>query len=205
MNPHRSEPTTVRWKAVWGPKRTSAVLLLVLLGLVPGIAGAGPNTYRRSSVSAHSRKAKTANSGQPSRRVKNYRVDEALTRRYLNRQRGETADVIACLTDGKDLPARYKRFARYGKFSIVNCYALDRLPIDDLQALSKLSELHRVHENRRSSVRTCSRRQPSRPMCSPDSTATPVQASRSRSSIRASRNTPIPTSRTRESLGSSIS
>ncbi len=112
-----------------------------------------PNGSRRStanSASRHYRKTPTARPGQPSRRVRDYKVDDGLTRRFLNRQRGETADVIACLTPGKDLPVRYTRFARHGKFSIVNCYALDRLPIDELDALSKVSHLHRVHENRSS-------------------------------------------------------
>jgi serine protease AprX len=65
-----------------------------------------------------------------------------------SRRSGDTADVIACVKPGKDLPQRFKRYARFGKFSIINCYALDKLPIADLDLLAKWSELHRLHENR---------------------------------------------------------
>ena len=154
MNPHRPGPDT-RWKAVWGPRRTAGVLLLVLLGLIPNLAAGAdrrPNTNRRSaqSPSRHYRQAPTTRPGLPSRRVRNYKVDDGLTRRIRNHQRWETADVIACVQPGQELPARYLRYAKRGKFSVIACYALDRLPIDELEALGKVSELHRVHENRRS-------------------------------------------------------
>ena len=42
MNKHRTQTQTmVRWKAVWGPKRTLTALMLVALGITPNVGSRG--------------------------------------------------------------------------------------------------------------------------------------------------------------------
>jgi serine protease AprX len=144
--------SNVRRKAVWGPKRTLAALLLLFTwGWAPDASAGGQDARERVRArSRHFRQAATARHGQPNRRVRDYKVDERLTRRIRNQRRGETVDIIACLQPDRDLPLRYRRFARHAKFSLIPCYALDSFPVADLEGLGALSELHRAHENRRS-------------------------------------------------------
>ena len=140
MIPYRTD-LTVRRKAVWGPKRQKAVwgpnrILGAVLSLSFVFAPMATAAPKATPVSS-------------SQRVKHYKLDDELTRRIQRHKRGDTVDVIACLEPGQDIPARYKHYAWRGKFSIINCYALDGLPVESLVELSTLSALHRVHHNRR--------------------------------------------------------
>jgi serine protease AprX len=93
-----------RWKAVWGPKRTAAIGVgLLLLALAPQVAAEG----------AHSRSAERKQSGVRSARVKEYRVDDELSRRSNDRNKGNaTTRVIVTLAPGAKLPADVKRYLR---------------------------------------------------------------------------------------------
>ena len=195
MNPHRSEPITFDGRPFGDPNAPPPFSCSSCLGWFPeSRRSAAP--ARIAAIDGDNQPAGTTERLRPrgpDSRVaasENYRVDDGLTRRWLNRQRGDTADVIACLTHGKDLPVRYTRFARHGKFNIVNCYALDRLPIDDLEALSKLSQPAPGARKPRL-VRSGPALVDGGPgRCARQTVrATPAQASRWRSSIRASRNT----------------
>ena len=70
----RTTRSAVRRKAVWGPKRTLALVALLVLGLSPSAFAAG---HHRSS-------ARKAVAGRPNSQVKNYKVDGELTRRSAN-------------------------------------------------------------------------------------------------------------------------
>jgi serine protease AprX len=93
-----------RRKAVWGPKRTAAIGVgLLLLALAPQVAAEG----------AHSRSADRKQSGVRSARVKDYRVDDELSRRSNDRNKGNaTTRVIVTLAPGAKLPADVKRYLR---------------------------------------------------------------------------------------------
>ncbi len=147
MNLHSRE-SNIRWKAVWGAKRPLTALAIFVLGLAPSALAARHADSSQRTRSRHHQTTPKAKPGEPSLRVKYDRFDDALTRDIRNHGYGDTVDVIACLQPGQDLPARYKRFSRLGKFTIIDCYALDSLPVDALEGLGKLRELHHARENR---------------------------------------------------------
>ena len=71
-----SKPSSgTRRKAVWGPKRVLCAGLLLVATASTAIAAGRPDASR------HNRPAPAATPGAPSGRVKNYKVDDAVTRR----------------------------------------------------------------------------------------------------------------------------
>src|SRR4051812_20000114 len=88
---------TKRRKAVWGPKRLLIAGALVLAGL-PGTAAAARGTS--SGPSRHNRPAPKATPGEPSNRVRNYRVDDEVTKRAKGNPL-LTSRVIVTLTPGR--------------------------------------------------------------------------------------------------------
>jgi serine protease AprX len=93
--------SSLRRKAVWGPKRVIS-LGLILLAIAPYAAAEG----------RHQRSAGKKRPGAPSSRVKNYRIDDELVRRSGDRNQSRTTRVIVTLTAGAKLPAEFKRYMR---------------------------------------------------------------------------------------------
>jgi serine protease AprX len=93
--------SSLRRKAVWGPKRVIS-LALVLLAIAPYAAADG----------RHQRPGAKKRDGAPSSRVKNYKIDDELTARSGDRNQNRTTRVIVTLTPGAKLPAEFKRYLR---------------------------------------------------------------------------------------------
>src|SRR3954452_2585462 len=124
-------PTTapVRRKAVWGPKRTLAALLVAGFGLglattASAAASAhGPNASGKES--RHHREAPHKRPGAPGFNVKNYKMDDEVTKRADRGNPLHTTSVIVTLVPGAKLPAKFKRWARADKLDIINGAVLD--------------------------------------------------------------------------------
>src|SRR5262245_4768256 len=111
---------THRNKAVWGPKRIASALLVTLACWAPSTTFAKPH-YREGV-----RKA----SGVRSARVKDYRVDDELTRRSNDRYRSNaTSRVIVTLVPGGKLPTNVSRYLRrvgtVETLDLINAMVLD--------------------------------------------------------------------------------
>src|SRR3954451_14119636 len=105
----------IRHKAVWGSGRTlAAVAMLVLSVAAPSWAKSGLNGS-----------AKKALPGVPSSRVKNYKLDDEITRRAKNGNPLQTTSAIVTLNVGAQLPAEFRKYARSGSLDIINSYVLD--------------------------------------------------------------------------------
>src|SRR5262245_50826418 len=103
----------LRRKAVWGPKRTFALLITLALGLTPNLFAAGQHANQ-----AH--KTKTV---QPSARVKTYNLDDELTSRS-KKGGSATTRVIVTLQPGADLPPAFKPFSK-GRLGLLNGHVLE--------------------------------------------------------------------------------
>src|SRR4029077_9860932 len=91
-----------RQKAVWGSGRTlAAVALLVISVATPTWAASGQTTPGKKAVP-----------GVPSSRVKNYKLDDEITRRAKNGNPLETTTAIVTLNAGAQLPAEFRKYAR---------------------------------------------------------------------------------------------
>jgi serine protease AprX len=97
----RNAISTLRRKAVWGPKRVIS-LGLILLAIAPSAAAEG----------RHQRSGDRKRDGAPSSRVKNYRIDDELVARSGDRNQNRMTRVIVTLTAGAKLPAEFKRYLR---------------------------------------------------------------------------------------------
>jgi serine protease AprX len=123
-------------KAVWGAKAIISTTLVVLLGFASVVSAAGP----------HSRNARHAKPGVPGQSVKQYKLDDELTRR-ANRNPQATSSVIVTLVPGAQLPPEFKKFARSLNLGIINGQVLD-LPNNVLRKLEAHPNVFRIHENR---------------------------------------------------------
>src|SRR5918999_4504764 len=103
-----------RSKAVWGPRRTTTALMLLAFGFSPA-AFAESNT---GTESKHYQTAPKARPGEPSSRVKYYKLDQEVTRRASANPRA-ISSVIVTLKPGKRLPAELRRYAK-GNLNIIN-------------------------------------------------------------------------------------
>jgi serine protease AprX len=92
---------TPRRKAVWGPKRVIIALGLIALASAPYAAAEG----------RHGRSAEKRRPGAPSRQVKNYKIDDEVSRRSGDRNKNATTRVIVTLAAGAKLPAEFKKYA----------------------------------------------------------------------------------------------
>jgi serine protease AprX len=116
--------TGFRRKAVWGPKRTLAAVLMVVFGFAPAaIAQSNANG-----------------------RVKNYKLDDEVTRR-ANGNPTQMSSVIVTLVPGAQLPAQFKKYTRGGRLDIINGQVLE-LPNGLLKQLEREPSIFRVHYNR---------------------------------------------------------
>ena len=121
MGPLRLRPE--RRKAVWGPKRTLAAAVFVVLGLVANAAAA----------------PKTAPHGK---------LDRELTYRADHLPATAATPVIVTLQPGAQLPAEFKRFAKAnGKLGIINGQVLT-VPNGILKQLALHPSVFDVHYDR---------------------------------------------------------
>ena len=102
MNPNCV--SSIRRKAVWGPKRTLAALFLLILGLAPSTSAASGRNGSRFHESRHIRQAPHEPAGRPGANVKSYKLDAELTRRAKGKNPGNTSPVIVRLQPGAQLP-----------------------------------------------------------------------------------------------------
>src|SRR6476646_6347207 len=136
-----SKPSSgTRRKAVWGPKRVlCAGLLLVATASTAAAAG-------RPDHARHYRPAPAATPGAPSARVKNYKVDDEVTRRSGGNPL-LVSHVIVTLAPGAQLPPQFKKYVRGGNLDLINGVALD-LPNGLIKQMAARPEIFRIHDDR---------------------------------------------------------
>jgi subtilisin family serine protease len=129
---------------VWG-RRIGAALLLVACGGVPPAQAAGPG--QPPAPRRHAQTLPRKRPGAPGFNVKNYKVDDAVTRRAAGGHPLVTTSVIVTLVPGAVLPPEFQKFARPGKLDIINGHVLD-LPIGVIARLAQHPNVFRIHDNR---------------------------------------------------------
>jgi subtilisin family serine protease len=135
-----------RRKVVWGPKRTLAALLLFVFAFTLNASAAGsPQKGERNS--RHHQGAPHKRPGAPGFNVKNYKVDDEVTKRADRGNPLHTSSVIVTLVPGAQLPPEFKKFARADKLDIINGQVLD-LPDNVIKQLAKHPSVFRIHDNR---------------------------------------------------------
>jgi serine protease AprX len=140
----------VRRKFVWGPKRTFAAFLVVGfgLGLATTASAAGPHGIKSSGKeSHHHRQAPHKRPGAPGFNVKNYKMDDEVTKRSARGNPLRTTSVIVTLVPGAQLPPEFRKFARGNQLDIINGQVLD-LPENVIKQLAKYPDVFRIHDNR---------------------------------------------------------
>jgi serine protease AprX len=139
MNPLPCHSVSRR-KAVWGPKRTALALLVTLA------FGAPSATFAKE----HSRDGGRKAPGVRGARVKDYRVDDELSRRS-NDRKNNTTRVIVTLAPGAKLPADVKRYVqRVGTvetLDLLNAQVLD-LPNGMIKQLANNPSVVRLQYDR---------------------------------------------------------
>src|SRR5437899_3197283 len=116
-----TSPICSRAKAVWGPKR---LLRAVSLALVATCVAS--NAF---AAGRHAKRAKTHRPGTPNAFVADGKMDAGVAQRSRSRNGFETADVIAMLEPGVDLPLQFKIYSHQGKLHVIHGYVLDRVPV----------------------------------------------------------------------------
>jgi len=102
-----------------------------------------------SSASAdgpHNRQANQVHAGGVNAFVRNYRMDDEVTRRASDRRGGSTK-VIVSLVPGAQLPAEFSRFVRQSKLDIINGVVLE-LPNSVIAQLAAQPSVFRIHYDR---------------------------------------------------------
>src|SRR4051812_37319202 len=127
----------VRRKAVWGPKRVASALMFALACLGPHTAAADTHSHQGASKPA----------GVPSKSVKQYKLDDELTRRSQGKDTQATTRVIVTLQPGAQLPAEFKKYSRNRSLDLINGQVLD-LPQGQLKAMASHPAVFRVHYDR---------------------------------------------------------
>jgi serine protease AprX len=150
------EPRAVRRKAVWGPKRiltALAIVPVVLLVSTPDLLAAGRNNRSNNNQTPaagrqHFRQAPKARPAEPSRRVRQYKLDDEVASRKRWSPLGRSR-VIITLVPGARIPADLRQYIRrgVGKLDIINGEVLD-LPNHVIQRLEARPEIFRVHHDR---------------------------------------------------------
>ncbi len=95
----------------------------------------------------HGREGHKATPGVPGRSVKNYKLDDEVTRRASRGNPQATSSVIVTLVPGATMPPEFKKFARSLNLGIINGTVLD-LPNNVLRKLEAHPNVFRVHDNR---------------------------------------------------------
>jgi serine protease AprX len=137
-----------RRKVVWGPKRTLPALFLFVFAFTldaSNASAAGSN--QKGGNGRHHQQAGHKRPGAPGFNVKNYKVDDEVTKRANRGNPLHTSSVIVTLVPGAQLPPEFKKFARAGKLDIINGQVLD-LPDNVIKQLAKHPNVFRIHDNR---------------------------------------------------------
>src|SRR5262245_53181973 len=125
-----------RRKAVWGPKRTLLAALVVLVGTTPEAFASGNHVNQGQKTRA----------GAPNSFVKNYKMDDEVTRRSNGLINGKTR-VIVTLVPGAELPPQFKKFSLNRKLDLINGEVLE-LPNGVLKQVASHPSIFRVHYDR---------------------------------------------------------
>src|SRR5262245_28748836 len=149
-------PQGLRRKAVWGPKRTIAALLLLAFGLSTNAMAAdrngrrsNPRAKQASHETRHRAQGTKAQPAAPNSRVRNYKFDNEVERRIRQGNPDRTLTrVIVTMLPGAKLPAELRRFARAnGKLDIINGEVLE-LSSRMIKELERHPDVFRVHYDR---------------------------------------------------------
>jgi subtilisin family serine protease len=97
--------------------------------------------------SRHHRQAPHKRPGAPGFNVKNYKMDDEVTKRADRGNPLNTTSVIVTLVPGAKLPPEFKRWARADNLDIINGAVLD-LPDNVLKQLAKHPDVFQIHDNR---------------------------------------------------------
>ena len=136
----------IRRKTVWGPTGVFLALTVALLGLAPNAAAAGKSKASADQTSRHLKPAPVAPTDGPSRRVKNYKIDDEVSQR----QHGHplhTSKVIVTLQPGATLPKDLRRYLRNQNLVMKDGVALE-LPNGLIKQLAAMPEVFRIHDDR---------------------------------------------------------
>ena len=139
----------IRRKAVWGPRRLLACLMLLAFG-IPSYALAAGSRIPGASRTANGQILAKTRPGRPnslaSRASKDKLDHETARRRDVNPD--DVSSVIVRLVPGAKLPPELARFARTkGKLDIINGHVLD-VPNRIIRQLEANPTILRVHSNR---------------------------------------------------------
>src|ERR1035437_3152877 len=131
----------IRRKAVWGPKRTFAVLMLLILGFTPQVFASGSHP--------HSQQPGKVKPGVAGKKAQHTKLDHELTGRVDAKKQNpnDVTSVIVTLQSNAKLPAQFKRYVRGGKLNLINAHVVD-LPNRLLKQLSAHPDIFDVHFNR---------------------------------------------------------
>jgi subtilisin family serine protease len=121
--------------------------MLVALGFATSVYAAPRGPQRPERESRHRSQAPHKRAGAPGYNVKNYKLDDEVTKRADRGNPLHTSSVIVTLVPGAVLPPEFKRFARADKLDIINGQVLD-LPDNVIKQLGKHPNIFRVHDNR---------------------------------------------------------
>ena len=124
-----------RRKAVWGPKGTLVAAILAV--------GMGANAF---AAGPHRNPAPHSVPGAPGLNVKNYKLDDEVTKRS-NRGDQAITSVIVTLVPGAKIPPQFKKYARNTSLDFINGVVLD-VPNGVLKQLAAHPDVFRVHDNR---------------------------------------------------------
>ena len=124
-----------------------AALLLAAFGFATSVSAAPRRTQKPEGENRHHQKAPHKRPGAPNFNVKNYKVDDEVTKRANRANPLHTSSVIVTLVPGAVLPPEFKKFARADKLDIINGQVLD-LPDNVIKQLAKHPNVFRIHDNR---------------------------------------------------------
>ena len=159
--------SSIRRKAVWGPKRTAAAALIAVFGFgfATTASAAGPGRFQNLDKSSrHHHQAPHKRPGGPGFNVKNYKMDDEVTKRADRGNPLHTTSVIVTLVPGAKLPPEFKRCARAASWTSSTAQVLD-LPNGVLKQLAKHPDVFRIHYDRPIGATTTARRSRSAPTC----------------------------------------
>jgi subtilisin family serine protease len=127
------------------------VAALLIAGFSFGFAStasaAGWNGQDGDKNSRHQGQAPHKQPGVPGFNVKNYKMDDEVTRHANHGGSLNKVSVIVTLVPGATLPPEFKKFARGGSLDIINGQVLE-LPENVINKLSQYPDVFRIHENR---------------------------------------------------------